>query len=119
MNSRTTSAVTLGLIIIALAVGLIVYHLTDSIPGGIAVIILVAGIALASTSLGFSGTPDKYGPSDSLYRLVVGLVVAVIGVIILVYAFTDLSAIILVAIFLIAIALIGIFAAVFNGKGGK
>jgi hypothetical protein len=119
MNNRTTSAVTLGLVIIALAVGLIVYYLTDSIPGGIAVTILVAGIAVASTSIGYSGTPDKYGPSDLLYRLVAGLVVAVIGVIILIYAFTDLSAIILVAIFLVAIALIGIFAAIFNGKGGK
>ncbi|MDR2845665.1 MAG: hypothetical protein LBV63_00120 [Candidatus Methanoplasma sp.] len=119
MNSRTTSAVTLGLVIIALAVGLIVYYLTDSIPGGISAIILVAGIAVASTSIGFSGTPDKYGPSDFLYRLVVGLVMAVVGVIILIYAFTDLSTIILAAIFLVAIALIGIFAAVFNGKGGK
>jgi hypothetical protein len=119
MNSRTTSAVTLGLVIIALAVGLIVYYLTDNVLGGISVIILVAGIALASTSIGFSGVPDKYGPSDFLYRLVVGLVVAVIGVIILISAFTDVSGIILAAIFIIAIAVIGIFAALVNGKGGK
>ncbi len=117
MNNRTLSAVTLGLFLVSLAVGLIVFVATGL---GAAIILwttmLIFGIALLAMSFMYSGESGKFGPSDSIYRMVGGILVAVIGLIGMLYTFTDLSIWILVAIFLIALALVGISVALVNGK---
>jgi hypothetical protein len=112
-------AVTLGLVIIALAVGLIVYYLTENALGAVGVVVLIAGAVTSVLALGYSATPDKFGPSEAMYRLAAGAVAADVGVVLLLAAFTSLGAVILVAIFLIILAVVGISVALINGKEGK
>jgi hypothetical protein len=113
------SAVTFGLIIIAVAVGLIVYYTTENVLGTIGVVLLIVGALLSLTALGYSAVPDKFGPSEAMYRLVAGLVAADIGLVVLLAGFTNLGAIILIAIFLIILAAVGIMTALVNGKEEK
>jgi len=121
MNTKTLSAVALGSFIIALAVGLLVYEATSY---GLAIILWVAmlifGIALFALSFLYSGESGKFSPSESSYRMVAGILIAVIGLIGILYETTDVSLLILAAIFLIALALVGISVALMNGnKEGK
>ncbi|MDR0309371.1 MAG: hypothetical protein LBH88_01240 [Candidatus Methanoplasma sp.] len=117
MNNRTLSAVTLGAFLIALAVGLVIYASTDH--GSMIVLwttMLIFGMLLFALSFMYSGESGKFGPSESSYRMVAGILVAVIGLIGMLYTFTDLSVLILVAIFIIALAAVGITVALINGK---
>ncbi|MCL1979154.1 MAG: hypothetical protein FWG60_03240 [Methanomassiliicoccaceae archaeon] len=117
MNNRTLSAVTLGSLIIALAIGLIFYAATDC--GWMMIIwttMLIFGIALFALSFLYPGESGKFGPSESIYRMVLGILIAVAGVIGILNTYTDVSIWILAAIFLIAVALVGITVALINGK---
>ncbi|MDR1955159.1 MAG: hypothetical protein LBP82_04330 [Candidatus Methanoplasma sp.] len=117
MNNRTLSAVTVGAFIISLAIGLIVYAVTDL---GFTIILwtamLIFGIVLFAMSFMYPGASGKFGPSGSSYAMVMGILVAVIGLVGMLYTFTDLSVWILIAIFLIALAAVGISVALMNGK---
>jgi hypothetical protein len=117
MNNKTLSAVTLGAFIISLAIGVIVYAVTDY---GLAIILwvtmLIFGIALFAISFMYSGKPGKFGPSDSSYRMVAGILIAVVGLLCIIATLTNVSWWILVAVFLIVLALTGIFVALTNGK---
>lgn len=117
MNNRSLSAVVLGFFLISVAIGFIVYSATDY---GWTIILwttmLIFGIALLVMSFMYPKESGKFGPSDSIYRMVAGVLIAVVGLIGMLNTFTDLSLWILVAIFLIAIALLGIFVALTNGK---
>lgn len=117
MNNRTLSAVTLGSFLISLAIGLIVYAVGDNSWTIILwTTMLIFGIALLAISFMYSGESGKFGPSDSIYRMVGGIIIAVIGIIGILDMFTGLSALILIAIFIIALALVGISVALINGK---
>jgi len=120
MNNKTLSAVVLGSFIIALAIGLIAYYATNY---GLAIILwvtlLIFGIALFALSFLSSGKSSKFGTSESSYRMVSGILIAVIGLIGILYTATSISIWILAAIFLIVLALVGISVALMNGKEGK
>jgi len=115
MNNRTLSAAVLGAFIIALAVGLIIYAVTDY---GLTIILwvtlLIFGIAFFAVSFISPKEAGKFGPSESSYRMVVGIITAMIGLIGLLYTTTDLDPIILIAIFLIVIAVVVIAVALMN-----
>jgi len=117
MNNRTMSAVILGSAIIAIAVGLIVYAV---IGGSVTIILwtgaLIFGISLIALSFLSSKKSGKFSPSEFTYRFVNGVLMAVFGVIGILYLYADISPWILVALFLIALALVGIVAALVNGK---
>ena len=117
MNNKTLSAVTLGAFIIALAVGLIVYSVTDyDWTMIIWITLLIFGIALFALSFLSSSEPGKFGPSDSSYRMIMGILAATIGAVGLLNTLTNLSIWVLIAIFLIVLALVGISVALMNGK---
>jgi len=117
MNNRTLSAVTFGAIMISLALGLIFYVALDRGLGIILwITLLFVGIAVFALSFLYSKESGKFGPSESAYRMVIGILMAVIGAIGLLYTFTDISLLILVAIFLIVLAAVGISVALMNGK---
>ncbi|MDR2698310.1 MAG: hypothetical protein LBB30_01360 [Candidatus Methanoplasma sp.] len=117
MNNKTLSAVTLGAFVISLAVGLIIYAATDC---GLIVILwttlLLFGIALFALSFMYSGESRGFGPSESVYRMTMGIIAAVVGLIGMLYTFTDVGILILAAIFIIVLALVGVFVALTNGK---
>lgn len=116
-NSRTLSAVTLGMFIISLAAGLVVYSMTDA---GVSTVLwttaLAFGICLCAVSTLHSGDETGFGPSESMYRLATGAVLAAIGLVGMLHSFTDVSDLILIALFLMIIAAIGIAVALVNGK---
>ena len=117
MNAKTLSAVTLGSLLISIAVGLLVWTVTDESP--IIVIwtaLLIFGVILVLLSFMYSPVPTKFGPSDAMYKLVCGILAAMIGLIGMLYTFTDLEFWVLVAIFIIALAVTGIAVALVNGK---
>ncbi|MDR1405440.1 MAG: hypothetical protein LBJ20_07755 [Candidatus Methanoplasma sp.] len=117
MNNRTLSAVTLGLFIISLAIGLMVFAATDY--GLIIVLcttVLIFGIALFAVSFMYPGESGKFGPSDRMYRAISGILAATVGFVGMLHIFTDLSIWILAGVFLIVLASVGISAALINGK---
>jgi phosphatidylglycerophosphate synthase len=112
------SAVTLGSFLISLGIGIIVYVATDY---GLMIILwttlLIFGIALLALSFMYSAESGKYGgPSESTFRMVAGILLAVVGFIGMLNMFTDVSLWILLAIFIIALAIVIIFVALTNGK---
>jgi len=119
MNNRTLSAVVLGSFIIALAVGLIAYYATDY---GLAMVLwvtlLIFGIALFALSFLYPKESGKFTPSESSYKMVQGIIIAVLGLVGLLYTTASISPIILAAIFLIVLAVTGIAVALMNGKKG-
>lgn len=118
MNNRTLSAITLGSFLISLAIGLIVFAVTGGeLTTVLWITMLIFGIALLIMSFRYSGEDRKFGPSDSIYRMTAGIIIAIAGLIGLLNVFIPgLSMLISVAIFLVAVALVGIFVAVTNGK---
>ncbi len=117
MNNKTLSAIVLGSFIVSLAIGLIIFALTDL---GLMIVVwtvaLLFGIDLFVLSFIYPGERGKFGPSESSYRMVVGAITAAVGLIGMLYTFTDLSVWILIAIFLIILAVVIIGVALMNGK---
>ncbi len=117
LNNRTLSAVSLGMFIIALAIGIIAYMALDK---GVLIILwvtaLIFGLTLCLMSNLFSDKTTGAGPSERIYRLAVGAFVALIGIVGLMYTATNIDWIYLIAIFLIGIAAIGIAIALINNK---
>jgi len=117
MDNRTLSAITLGSFLIALAIGIIVYVATSY---GILMILwitlLIFGIALLALSFMYPTESGKFGPSESSFRMVWGILLAVMGFVGLLYTITNVNVWILVAIVLIAVAVVGILVALKNGK---
>jgi hypothetical protein len=120
MNNRTLSAVTLGAFLIALAVGIIAWVAMDSALTMILwVTLLIFGIALFALSFLYPKGSGKFGPSEFIYRMVAGIIIAAIGLIGILFTETEISIWILAAIFLIVLAVVGITVALMNGKEGK
>ena len=116
---RTREAVVAAFVLIALALAVIVYGATDAgVTGSLAAFLIVAGIGIAVMSALFDSTPDKFGPSEMIYRLVVGVIIFAVGLVCLLFAF-DVSTYVIVAVFIIIIAVLGLCVALVNGKKSK
>ncbi|AMH93810.1 transmembrane protein [methanogenic archaeon ISO4-H5] len=116
---RTRQALVGAFILIAAALAIVIYGATDL--GALAaagIFILVVGIGIAALSLMFSGTPDKFGPSERVYRLVAGVLLAIIGAVLLLHGF-GAAWYILIAVLLIGIAILGALTAISNSKQAK
>jgi hypothetical protein len=116
MNKNTLSAVTLGLLLLSVAAGIIVWQITDEGPGALCVIMLIFGIGLIALSFLDSGVPSKFGPSESTYKLVIGTIIAAFGIAGLLGIFAGLNIWILAALIIIVIAVLGMIIALTNGK---
>ncbi len=116
---RTREAVVVAFVLIALAFAVIIYGATDAgFVGALGAFLAVAGVGLAALSMLFDSTPDKFGPSEMLYRMVFGILMFVAGVVCLMHAY-DVKWYITVAVVIIAIAVVGLCAALVNGKNSK
>lgn len=116
---RTTQAITAGLVLIAAAAAILVWGLTDlGIGAVVGIFLAVVGVAVAVMSLMHSAEPDKFGPSEKVYRLVFGFVLILVGMVGILSAF-DLGWYVYAAVLLIGIALIGICTAVSNSNKTK
>jgi hypothetical protein len=115
-DNRTVSSVMIGLFLVALAVGLLAWHIGNL--DGICIIwitLLVFGICfLALAPIYKNNSNNNFGPSNDLARAVSGLLMILIGTIGLLWSLANLDTITFVATLLIGIAAIGIFAALYS-----
>lgn len=112
-NPRTLNAVSLGAILIAIALGLIVYAMTEDMTGVACAILIVLGLYLVFASFFYSGDKSGYGPSTRDMTLVAGGVLAAIGAAVGIQAYNG-NTLITIGVFIIIIAVIGIIMAVKN-----
>ena len=116
---RTRQALVGAFILIAAALAIMVYGATDlGALAALGIFLLVLGIGIAAMSLMFNGTPDKFGPSEKVYRLVMGVIIAIVGAVLLLHT-AGAAWYILVAVLLIGIAVLGAVTAISNSKNAK
>ena len=116
---RSHQAVLICILIIAVAVALLLAgYLGFSWTVAAGAFLFIAGLAVAGIAHVHSDAPDKFGPSESAYRLVIGAVITLIGAIVALLGF-GVDYLILVVILLIGIALIGLGAVHIGKKTSK
>lgn len=113
MNPRTWSALAVGALLIAVALGVLLYWYTDDLLNAFAVILLVFGLYIAATSFMKKGGEDNFGPSAADASLAAGIVVAGVGITCFVYSATA-EILPTVAVLIIIVAVVGIAMAVKN-----
>ena len=113
MNPRTWTAISVGVLLIAIAIGIILYVVTEDILNTFATILLVYGLYMAVMSFAKKGGESNFGPSESDAALAAGAVTAGTGAACFAYSFSD-SVYITVAVLIIVLAVVGIVMAVKN-----
>ena len=113
LNARTWNAISVGVLLLAVALGIILYVVTEDILSTFATILLVYGVYMAAMSFAKKGGEDNFGPSESDAALAAGAVIAGIGAACFAYIFSD-SVYITVAVLIIVLAVVGITMAVKN-----
>lgn len=115
VNSRTWSAVTIGIVLVAVAVAVIAYVLTGNLSTVLCTLLTVLGLFLAVMAVFRDGDNSGYGPSSRDTALVGGLVVLAFGVAGMVHIHTG-SLTITAAVLIIVIAVAGVVMALKNRK---
>lgn len=113
LKPRTWSAIALGALLIAVALGLILYWYTGDALNTFGAILLVFGVYVAATSFARKGGEDNFGPSNADASLAAGAVLAGIGVACFVYSLTN-AVLVTVAVIIIVLAVVGMIMAVKN-----
>ena len=103
LNARTWNAISVGVLLLAVALGIILYVVTEDILSTFATILLVYGVYMAAMSFAKKGGA----------ALAAGAVIAGIGAACFAYTFSD-SVYITVAVLIIVLAVVGITMAVKN-----
>ncbi len=112
---RTLSAITGAMFLVSLAVGLVLYYMTEMGAGIILwVILIIMGATVAVLAPLQRGRSTNFGPSETDYGLVTGILMLVIGLAGYMYMFTDLDWIAPVALIILAVAALVIILAVKN-----
>ena len=63
LNARTWNAISVGVLLLAVALGIILYVVTEDILSTFATILLVYGVYMAAMSFAKKGGEDNFGPS--------------------------------------------------------
>lgn len=113
INSRTWNAIAAGALLIAIALGIILFWYTGDLINAFSAILLVFGAYMAATSFARRGREDSFGPSDADAAMAGGLIVAGVGVTGFVWSFSG-SVAVTVAVLIIIVAVVGIALAVKN-----
>ena len=113
---RTRGALTLGIVIIGLAVMILAYFAAKlSLTVSFGVFLLIMGVALLVMSPGYTSAPDKFGPGERDYRVAMGALIVIIGAVLVLTTF-NLDWYWYVAIVIIGVAVLGMAMAVVNSK---
>lgn len=113
LNTRTWNAISVGVLLLAVALGIILFVVTDDILNTFATILLVYGLYMAVMSFAKKGGENNFGPSESDAALAAGAVIAGVGATCFAYTFSD-NVYITVAVLIIVLAVVGITMAVKN-----
>ncbi len=116
---RVRGVVITAVALIGIAVGALLYGLADvGITVAIGVILAILGLDIFAVGSTYSAEPDKFGPSEKMYRAAMGLVITLIGAIMVILGY-DVNIWVAVAVFIIGIALIGLATGLMNGRKSK
>ena len=113
LNTRTWNAISVGVLLLAVALGIILYVVTEDILSTFATILLVYGVYMAAMSFAKKGGENNFGTSECDAALADGAGIAGIGAACFAYTFSD-SVYITVAVLIIVLAVVGITMAVKN-----
>ena len=114
MNNNTWSAITVGALLLSIAVGIVVYLSTGQILDVIWGILIVFGLFLGVTSIFRGGkNNNNFGGSTGDATLVMGILIAGVGVAGLVQSCMK-NIMLTVAIFIVILAVTGIVMAIKN-----
>ena len=112
-SNRTWNAIAAGALLIAIALGIILWWYTEDAINAFSMILLVFGAYMAATSFARKGREDSFGPSDADAAMAGGLIVAGVGITGFVWSFTG-EVTITVAVLIVIVAVVGIALAVKN-----
>lgn len=116
---RTRGVVVSALVLIAIAVGLILYGALDvAAVTTLGVVVIIIGIAVFAVGATYSTEPDKFGPSEQMYRVAAGLFAILIGIVLILLG-QDVNTWVTVAVLIIGIALIGLASGLINSRKSK
>lgn len=113
ISPRTWNAISLGVLLLAIAVGVILYVATGDLLDIFAAILLVYGIYVAVMSTAKKGGENNFGPSAADATLAGGAILAGVGLMCFAYSFSG-NVLITIAVLIIVIAVVGIAMAVKN-----
>ena len=120
LANRALSTITSAIFLISLVAGLAAYYATDM---GISIILwivlIIMGITIAVLAPMRKNLSTNFGPNNTDYNFVMGVMVSVIGVAGYIWFFTDLGWLAPVALILLAIAALAIILVVKNNILGS
>ncbi len=113
---RTRAALTAGIALIGLGIAGLCFFMFDvgALPA-LGIFVLFIGLGILALSPGYTGTPDKFGASERDYRIVAGILAAVIGAL-LILTLLNLEWYVYVFVLIIAVAVLGMAMAVVNSR---
>lgn len=113
VRGRTWNAITAGALLLAIALGVVLYIQTRDVFDAVWTILIVFGVYMAASSVARSRDENGFGPSEADMAVVGGSLIAGIGVAGLVYSFTD-EVLYTVVIIIAIVAIVGIIMSIKN-----
>ncbi|HKM14073.1 MAG TPA: hypothetical protein VJY42_04080 [Candidatus Methanomethylophilaceae archaeon] len=120
LANRALSTITGAIFLISLVAGLAVYYMTDmGISIVLWVVLIIMGMTIAILAPLRKNLSTDFGPNNTDYSLVMGVMVLVVGIAGYIWTFTDLGWLAPVALILVAIAVLAIILVVKNNIIGS
>ena len=120
LANRALSTITGAIFLISLVAGLAAYYTTDmGISIILWVVLIIMGITVAVLAPVQKNLGTDFGPNNTDYSLVMGVMIAIIGLAGYIWVFTDLGWLAPVALVLVTIAVLAIILVVKNNILGS
>lgn len=113
LNSRTLDAISAGVLLLAIALGVVLYTVTGDVFDALWTILIVFGVYMGASSVFRGKNTDSFGPSEADVTVVGGTLIAGIGLAGLVFSMTG-EVLYTVAIIIVIVAVVGIIVAIKN-----
>ena len=113
LNSRTLNAISAGVLLLAIALGIVLYTMTGDVFDALWTILIVFGVYMGASSVFRGRNTDSFGPSEADVTVVGGTLIAGIGLAGLVFSMTG-EVLYTVAIIIVIVAVVGIIMAIKN-----
>ena len=113
LNSRTLNAIGAGVLLLAIALGIVLYTVTGDVFDALWTILIVFVVYMGASSALRGRNTDSFGPSEADVTVVGGTLIAGIGLAGLVYSMTG-EVLYTVVIIIVIVAVVGIIMAIKN-----
>ncbi len=120
LANRALSTITGAIFLISLVAGLAAYYMTDmGISIVLWIVLIIMGVTVAVFAPLQKNLSTNFGPNNTDYSLVMGVMLLVVGLAGYIWVFTDLGWLAPVALILVAIAALAIILVVKNNILGS